>query len=327
MKRLVDSYGRLIDRIRISVTDRCDLRCMYCMPVSVDNFTPEDQLLDYDEITEAVRFLRENAGLSRVRLTGGEPLLRPELHLLVEKLSRLDLDEIVLTTNGQLLRTHARKLREAGLKRVNVSVDSLDPARFREIRRGGELRKTLDGIDTALAEGLAPLKLNVVLMKGWNEEEAVSLVRFGLDRGVRVRFLELMSIGEAGPIFGDRFVGMDTVLDRLRGVFDLEEMPRVDGGTSLDFRIKGVEGEESVIGFVAPVTRPFCSRCGRLRLSASGVMRGCLMNAAGVDLKPILRGRAETRSESLQEALIKVVRAKPELSDMESCVSMHELGG
>lgn len=324
-----DGYGRVIDRLRISVTDRCDLRCVYCMPAKGVRFSPSADLLRFEEIEEVVRFLAEEAGLRRVRITGGEPLVRPGLVDLVGRLSRLGLEELAMTTNAQRLGPVAEELRRAGLTRVNISIDSLDGERFRRLGRAGDLARTVEGIDAALRAGLGPVKLNMVLLRGWNDDEIVDVVRFAAERDVEIRFLELMAIGEASPWHERRFVSMEEALGRLREVWRLEERPLSPGSTAVEYDLSNGNGFRGAVGFIAPVTRPFCSHCRRLRLAADGLLRGCLMNAGGVDLKPLLRGgeEGEEREERLRTALRSAIAEKPWVSDMETGVRMNALGG
>jgi cyclic pyranopterin phosphate synthase len=323
-----DPRGRTIDSLRLSVTERCNLRCAYCLPAGPVSFASEEELLTAEEIEEAVRFLVERAGLRRVRITGGEPLLREDLLDLVGRLRPLNLQDLSLTTNGQLLVSRARALRDAGLDRVNVSLDSLDPERFRNVRRGGDVKKTVEGIHAALDAGLVPIKVNVVLLKGTNDGEIVEFARFGMKRGIEVRFLELMAIGEAASTHEGRFLSMDEALGRLRASFRVEELPRPDGSPSIPFAVSDGNGLGGTIGFIAPVSRPFCNACRRLRLSATGLLRGCLMNAGGVALAPILQnGAGDDRRRGLEEALRRAVDEKPWVSAMRTGVRMNTLGG
>ncbi|MFH1276873.1 MAG: GTP 3',8-cyclase MoaA [Candidatus Eisenbacteria bacterium] len=322
-----DGYGRVIDRLRVSVTDRCDLRCVYCMPARGARFSPSADLLSFDEIESVVRFLVEKAGLRRVRITGGEPLVRPGLVGLVGRLAGLGLEDLAMTTNAQLLAPVAEDLRKAGLARVNVSLDSLDGERFRRLGRAGEVARTIEGIDAAIRAGLRPVKLNMVLLRGWNDDEIVDVVRFAAERKVEVRFLELMAIGESSPWHEKRFLPMDEAVKRLREVWRLDETPLSPGSTSVTYDVSNGNGFRGAVGFIAPVTRPFCSHCRRLRLSADGLLRGCLMNPGGVDLMPVLRGEGTEREEGLRRALHRAIAEKPWVSDMETGVGMHALGG
>lgn len=322
-----DDFGRVIDRLRVSVTDRCDLRCVYCMPAAGLRFLPREDLLGFDEIEEVVGFLARRAGLRRVRITGGEPLVRPGVPSLVARLARLGLEDIAMTTNAQLLAASARELKEAGLSRVNISIDTLRPDRFRRLARAGDWERTVDGIDAALGAGLEPVKLNMVVMRGWNDDEIVDAARFAAERGVEIRFLELMSIGEAGPWHDERFMPMEEAVSRLRDVWRLEPSISEEGSTSVTYAMTNGNGFRGTVGFIAPVTRPFCAHCRRLRLSAGGALRGCLMTSGGVDLKPVLRGGGPDREEALFRAVREAVLAKPWVSGMETGVRMHTLGG
>jgi cyclic pyranopterin phosphate synthase len=323
-----DGFGREIDSLRVSVTDRCDLRCVYCMPARGARFVPRDALLTVEEITDVVRFLAGHAGLRRVRITGGEPLVRPDLPDLIEKLAELPLEDLALTTNGQLLAPKARLLKRLGLRRVNISIDSLEQERFRHVVRGGDLEKTLAGVDAAAEAGLRPIKLNVVLLKGMNEEEIVELVRYGVEREIEVRFLELMAIGVASSFHKARFLSMDEALAGLRRVYRLEEIPRPPGSTSLSFGVSNGNGLRGTLGFIAPVSRLFCTQCRRLRLSATGTLRGCLMNAGGIEIAPILREASQgDRRAALADALRRAILEKPWVSGMKTNVGMHTLGG
>lgn len=323
-----DARGREITCLRLSVTDRCNLRCVYCMPPTGTRLVPKSELLTYDEIVRVVRFLVESSGLTRVRITGGEPLVRPDIPWLVERLAGLGLEEVTLTTNAQLLPRHAQTLKSAGLRRVNISIDSLKPDRFRKLTRASDHGRTLEGIEAALAAGLTPVKLNVVLMKGSNDDEVVDFVRFVMDRDLEVRFLELMSIGQAAPFHEERFVPMESAVESLDKVFRLSEMPRTSGSTSIRYAVSNGNGQRGLVGFIAPVTRPFCAECGRLRLGATGLLRGCLMSAEGIDLKVVLRGSKEGEVEKgLRRAVWAAVCQKPWTSEMETREGMHMLGG
>lgn len=323
---LVDKHGRLADRLRIGLTDRCDLRCTYCMPLHGNVFAPKSELLTNEEIVRVSRFLVKRTGLTRIRLTGGEPLLHPGLEDLVRDLATLDIEDLAMTTNAQLLADHAEGLARAGLRRVNVSLDTLDSARFDSMARVGKLSRTLEGIDAAIEAGLGPVKLNCVVMRGDNDDEVADLVRYALDRDVELRFLELMSIGEAAAFHGEKFVSSEDTRARLAREFTIEERPFEPGETAHVFGIRNGTRAGSV-GFISPVSKPFCTSCRRLRLSGTGVLRGCLMNGAGPDVRAILRSGDADWEEQLARTALTAINQKPWLSTMETQVAMHRLGG
>ena len=276
--------------LRVSVTDRCSLRCTYCVPARrVPVASPEDLLSD-EEILRVVLALDAHFGLEQVRITGGEPLLRPDLDRLVSMLSEAGVPDLALTTNGQQLAGLAERLRRAGLKRVNVSLDSLEPRTFASITRGGLLERTLSGIAAAQAAGLKPLKLNMVVMRGRNDDEVVDLMRFAIEHDCQMRFLELMPIGEAAAGFEDLFVPTSEVQERLREDFTLVAMPAVHAETSRNFSVRDRSGRSAIAGFISPYSEPFCLGCRRLRLTSTGVLIGCLARAEGMSVVPLLRG-------------------------------------
>ncbi len=319
--------SRPIRVLRVSVTDRCDRRCVYCMPPEGVALYSHDEILRLEEIVDAVRLLKERFGLRRVRLTGGEPLLRRGVVDLVRMLSELGLDQVLLTTNGLRLAELAGPLRDAGLSRVNVSLDSLDPATYRRITRGAELRPVLEGIDAARAAGLTPLKLNTVVLRGENDRELCGLVRFAMEKGVVVRFLELINLGEAARIHAERFVPLHEVLATLREEFEVESTERVGSSPSMRvmLRERG-SGARVEIGVIASETRPFCSLCDRLRLTARGELRGCLMSDAGVDLRGWLRS-AERRGEEFDDLVRRAFAAKPARRAASASHLMCKVGG
>jgi len=281
--------------LRISVTDRCQLRCRYCMPFDGVTRNSHEEILTFEETARFAGLVRERFGLTKVRLTGGEPLVRAVIEKLVAMLAAERIPEIALTTNGQLLSERAGVLKRAGLRRVNVRLDSLDPATFRGLTRGGELGKTLAGIEAALAAGLTPVRLNVTVLRGVNDGELVELARFGLRAGCEVRFIELMPIGEATELFPERFVSSADARERIAGTLTLRPAPYRRGESSRNYVARdasGGEGREGVVGFISPCTAPFCSGCRRLRLTPTGRLLGCLARSEGVELMPLLRGTA-----------------------------------
>ncbi|MBI1952656.1 MAG: GTP 3',8-cyclase MoaA [Candidatus Omnitrophica bacterium] len=310
MKPLLDSFGRRIEYLRISVTDRCNLRCVYCLPREPVSWLPRQEILRFEEILEVVRAGAE-LGLTRVRLTGGEPLLRPGLTDLVAGLAQVPgLRDLALTTNGVLLARQAGVLARAGLKRVNVSLDTLDPQRFAAVTRFGKIDDVLAGIEAALEAGLAPVKINVVVMRGVNDDEIVPMARLAWERPLHVRFIELMPIGEY--FTRERLVSSREILERLTALGPLEPAePAAGCGPARTFRWAGAKGTVGVIG---AVTQAFCAGCNRLRLTASGQLRPCLDDDSAVDLKEALRPKVD--AARLAKQILRAVAAKPEMHGM-----------
>lgn len=274
-KRLTDGYGRIHDYLRISVTDRCNLRCVYCMPAEGMEFEPDSRLMTFGEIEEAVRVMA-GLGVRKLRLTGGEPLTRKGLEELVARLAAIPgIEDIALTTNGIFLARKAEALKAAGLNRVNISLDSLREDRFRAITRGGDLQKVLDAVQASLRAGLDPVKLNVVLMKGYNEDEITDFLRLTLDSKVAVRFIEYMPIGGDGEAWRKHYVPLTSVLKQCKRQGWLTEREHgTDGnGPAEYYRIRGAAG---VFGLIHPVSEHFCGSCNRLRLTADGYLKTCL---------------------------------------------------
>ncbi|WP_084667212.1 GTP 3',8-cyclase MoaA [Thermanaeromonas toyohensis] len=284
-----DTFGRRINYLRVSVTDRCNLRCRYCMPEEGVPLKNHDDILRLEEIVRLVQAALQ-VGIKRIRLTGGEPLVRKNLVSLVRELASLPgLEEISLTTNGQLLESLALPLKEAGLKRVNISLDTLQPDRYSFITRGGSIEAVWRGIRAALAAGLVPVKLNVVVVRGFNEDEILDFASLALREPLHVRFIELMPIGTAaGEYFG--YVPLQEIWKRLAANFKLEPMLDLPGnGPARSFRVAGGPGS---VGFIGALSEHFCSRCNRLRLTADGKLRPCLYWQAEVDMKTPLRSGA-----------------------------------
>ena len=274
--------------LRVSITDRCQFRCGYCMPVEGVTLHPHDAILRYEEIADLVRILKGIVPLAKVRLTGGEPLLRKDVDHLVALLAALGIPELALTTNGQLLAKLAAPLRAAGLTRVTVSLDSLNETTYRRLTGGGELAKTLNGIDAALQCGLTPVKLNMVVMRGENDSEILDLVAFAMARGVEVRFLEVMPIGIAQPHHAQWFVPTTEVQSKIQACYHLEPIPRTTGSTSRNFQIRDGASRSARVGFISACSNPFCQDCNRLRLTSDGRLIGCLAADHGVAIRSLL---------------------------------------
>jgi cyclic pyranopterin phosphate synthase len=284
---LVDGFGRVHRDLRISVTDRCNFRCTYCMPAEGMHWLPRSELLTFEEIERVARVMVDRFGLESIRLTGGEPLVRAHLPVLVAKLAGLGVD-LSMTTNGSALAQHAHELRDAGLGRVNVSLDSLRRERFTEMTRRDELDRVLAGIEAARRAGFAPVKVNCVVVRGVNDDEVVDFARFGRDGGVEVRFIEFMPLDADGRWTGTSVVSQDEIVDTIGSVFPLAPVQR---GHEPAERFRYLDGAGTV-GVIPSVTRPFCESCDRVRLTAEGDLRSCLFSLTETDLRGALRSGA-----------------------------------
>jgi len=292
---LRDGFGRVLDYLRLSVTDRCNLRCVYCLPAAGAAFAPAADALSPAEIERLVRVGR-GLGIDKVRLTGGEPLVRPDIHEIVDRLSRLDLADLSLSTNGVLLAPRAARLKAAGLRRVNVSLDTLDAGRFRRMTRFGELSAAREGIAAALDAGLGPVKINVVVAKGLNEDEIPGFVELARRRALHVRFIELMPIGETGFFGPERWLPLPEIVAAC-GALTPCAGPR-GFGPARYYRPAG--GGEGTVGFIGALSCDFCGACNRLRLTSAGRLVPCLAAEQGVDVRtPLREGRSDAALESL----------------------------
>ena len=286
---LRDLYYRPVKDLRISVTDRCNYRCTYCMPFDEYVWIEKDQILTYEEITRIARiFVR--LGVEKIRLTGGEPLVRKDLEQLIGRLSTLEgLEDLCLTTNGSLLAEKAAPLKSAGLRRVNLSLDTLDPQKFRRITQRGDLAKVLEGLFAAKNLGF-PIKINAVIERGVNDDDILDLVEFSRRNGFAIRFIEYMDVGNSNSWKSDRMVPKDEILAKVRSRFALREVGRDDGSApSVDYEFLDGSGD---LGIIASVTEPFCSSCTRIRLTADGKLVTCLFSEVGHNLKALLRSEA-----------------------------------
>ena len=304
MTGILDSFGRSINYLRISVTDRCNLRCLYCMPPEGVPQMPHSEILSYEEIRTVVRAAAE-LGINRIRLTGGEPLVRAELHKLIKMLSQIEgIEELSLTTNGTFLKKYALEFKQAGLSRVNVSLDTLKADKFRYITRLGALEDVLEGIEAAKEAGFEPVKINTVIMRGINDDEIRDFARMTYKEGCHVRFIELM------PFKGvAEFVPSIELRQHISLLGKLEPCVSITGnGPATYYRLAGAKG---TIGFISPLTEPsFCSRCNRMRLTPDGKLRPCLLGEDEIDLKLPLRNNASM--EELKSLILKAVASKPE---------------
>ncbi|PKN35511.1 MAG: GTP 3',8-cyclase MoaA [Deltaproteobacteria bacterium HGW-Deltaproteobacteria-19] len=301
---------RNINYLRVSVTDRCNLRCIYCMPKEGLSLLGHNDILRYEEILRVVRAAMPE-GITKVRLTGGEPLARKGLAEFISTLTGLKgLTDISLTTNGILLADHAEAIYQAGIRRINISLDSLNPERYRTITRGGSLETVLRGIRKAAEVGFSPIKINIVLMKGTNDDEILDFAKATLRWPYQVRFIEMMPIGRDNTEAVTEYLSNDVALDRIGRMFKLDYLGEngapENRGPARRYRIEGAKGE---IGFISPISHEFCDNCNRLRLTADGHLRACLLSDDEIDLKPELRSGC---SDEVLKALIrKAIASKP----------------
>lgn len=339
-----DSFGRRIDYLRISLTDRCNLRCVYCMPPEGVAWKPHDEILTLEEI-ERFAAIAVEEGVSKIRLTGGEPLVRKGVVGHVRRLKRLTgLEAIALTTNGTLLARYAQPLAQAGLTRVNISIDSLDPTVFERVTRGGRLSDALAGLDAAFEAGMGPVKVNVVVVRSL-DQDLLGFARMTLDRAVHVRFIEYMPVGEVGDAgeggcdsAGDGWTPADHVpaseiLDRLTdaglaaGIGALEPVARDDApggwGPARYYRFWGARG---TVGVITPLSHHFCGECNRLRLTADGRLRACLFSDDEIDVRTVLRGGSD---EDVRALIRSALASKPASHNMRigTARGMSQIGG
>jgi GTP 3',8-cyclase len=287
---LVDPFGRVVRDLRISVTDRCNFRCTYCMPEEGMTWLPREEVLTFEEIERVARLMVERYGVDSIRLTGGEPTVRAHLPVLVAKLAALSTRrhpvDMALTTNGATLRLIADELRSAGLDRINISLDTLDRERFIEMTRRDELHRVLDGIDAASEAGFAPVKINTVVQRGVNDDELVDLATFGRERGVEVRFIEFMPLDASGGWTSQSVVGQDEIVATIDAVYPLEPVPSRGAAPADRWRYRDGQG---TVGVIPSVTKPFCGDCDRVRLTADGQFRTCLFATDEFDLRRAMR--------------------------------------
>jgi len=288
MAMLRDGYNRLIKDVRISVTDRCNFRCTYCMPSDEYEWIDKKEILRFEEITRLAKIFVQ-LGVEKIRLTGGEPLVRRNLELLVAELARIPgLEDLCLTTNGSLLSEKIEGLEKAGLRRINVSIDTLNPEKFERITKRGDLDKVLEGLFAAKSCGLGPIKINAVIERGVNDDDILDLVEFSRENGFSMRFIEYMDVGNTNSWTSEKLVSKKEILEKIRARFPLREVGRENGSApAVDYEFTDDHGE---VGIVASVTEPFCATCNRARLTADGKLVTCLFSSVGHDLKALLRG-------------------------------------
>jgi cyclic pyranopterin phosphate synthase len=314
VRDLVDPFGRTIRDLRISVTDRCNFRCTYCMPAEGMQWLPKSEVLSFEELEHVARLCVQRYGVDGIRLTGGEPTVRAHLPVLVAKLAALTVPrdsasplagqpiDLALTTNGATLTNCVDELKAAGLGRVNISLDTLDRAKFETMTRRDELVRVLEGIDAATAAGFSSVKINAVIERGVNDDEILDLANFGRTKGVEVRFIEFMPLDAEGHWVNDKVVSQDEIVERIAAVHPLESVP-ARGAAPAD-RWRYLDGRGTV-GVIPSVTKPFCGDCDRVRVTADGQFRTCLFATTEFDLRSVLRSGLQGRE--LDDAVAEVI--------------------
>jgi cyclic pyranopterin phosphate synthase len=303
---LIDPFGRSIEYVRLSVTDRCDLRCSYCIPKGFKGFDEPDHWLTFDEIERVIGIFGK-LGVKRIRLTGGEPLVRKDMPRLAARLAALPgIEDLSLSTNATRLDKHAAELKAAGVSRINVSLDTLRAERFKQITQG-KLDKVMSGLMAAKQAGLNPIKINMVVMAGVNDDEVEDMVEFCLEHGFTLRFIETMPMGDTGRLASSHYVNLQTVKQHLAKHFELIPGVMPGGGPA---RYVQVAGTELRIGFITPISQHFCETCNRVRLSADGTLYLCLGQNDKVELRPLLRSGIS--DAELEQAIIDAIAIKPE---------------
>lgn len=320
---MIDSFGRKINYLRISVTDLCNLRCKYCMPENGIDKKCHDQILRNEEIIEIVRVMAE-LGVEKVRITGGEPLIRKGIIDIIKEISGFEgIHEVVMTTNGELLESMADMLKEAGLDRVNISLDTFDPEKFRDITRRDSLDKVLRGIEKAIEVGLSPVKINTVLIGGVNDDEVEDFVSLTIDKPIDVRFIELMPIGEASDWNKERFISTTEVLRRVPSL-----NPVVGKDKSSPAKYYKLPDSVGNVGLIDPISCSFCVNCNRIRVTSDGKLKLCLHSDIEIDLLTALRSGAD-----LKNLILESIKVKPEKHLMETedftpiTRNMNRIGG
>jgi len=290
-RELKDTFGRVADDLRISITDRCNFRCIYCMPAEGLKWLAREDLLRFEEITRLARIFVHRYGVRTIRITGGEPLVRVKVEELVGMINDLDPTlDITMTTNGVLLREKAQKLADAGLKRINISLDTLSLERFHEIARSDAFKRTMDGIEAASEAGLKPIKLNMVVMKGKNDDEVVDFARLARDKGYEVRFIEFMPLDGDNIWTNEQVVPSRRIQEQIEDLFPLVPVTDLRPGPAT--RFKFADGAPGGVGFISSVSQAFCTTCNRIRLTAEGGLRTCLFSLTETPLRDLMRSGA-----------------------------------
>jgi cyclic pyranopterin phosphate synthase len=331
MNQIVDPFNRKITYLRVSVTDHCNYRCHYCRDEDHQTHTKKSQVLTFEEIARIVRLFAE-LGVTKVRLTGGEPLLRKDILDLTRMLGEIPgLSDIPLSTNAHLLPAMALKLKNHGINRANISIDSLIPERFKEITRDGDLETVINGIDAAISVGMKPIKLNMVVMKGTNDDEIESMIEFAINRGLDLRFIETMPIGLAGIEAVDRHLSEKDILNRVYSAYGDRLISQDSKQTDGPAKTLKIEGTNTSIGTISAVSNNFCSSCNRVRLTAKGELILCLGQKDSVSLRDAIRSGME--DQEVKQLILNAITKKPEKHFFDSVVDnisnrqMVEMGG
>jgi cyclic pyranopterin phosphate synthase len=327
--KLIDGMGRTIVNLRISVTDRCNFRCTYCMPADNVEFMDRSSLLSFEEIQRIAQIV-SRMGINRLRLTGGEPLMRKNLPVLIKMLSEVDgIDDIAMTTNAYFLKDQAQSLKDAGLKRLNVSLDALDPEKFRDVNRRDCLQSVLDGLDTARKVGFKSIKINAVAVRNFSETEIMGLVEMGRSEGFEIRFIEFMPLDSDKIWERDKVLFGHEIIDMIKKNYELVPIDNsLEIGPASEYNFADGKGK---VGIITAVSNPFCDHCNRIRMTADGKLRTCLFSTNETDLKELIRSGAtdENIINALNQAvLIKEPGHKINLDDFERPTrAMHAIGG
>ena len=327
--KLIDGMGRTIVNLRISVTDRCNFRCTYCMPADNVEFMDRSNLLSFEEIQRVAQIV-SRMGINRLRLTGGEPLMRKNLPVLIKMLNEVDgIDDIAMTTNAYFLKDQAQSLKDAGLKRLNVSLDALDPEKFRDVNRRDCLQSVLDGLDTARKVGFKSIKINAVAVRNFSETEIMSLIEMGRSDGFEIRFIEFMPLDSDKVWERDKVLFGHEIVNIIKENYELVPIDNsLEIGPASEYNFADGKGK---IGIITAVSNPFCDHCNRIRMTADGKLRTCLFSTKETNLKELIRSGAtdETIIETLKQAvLVKEPGHKINLDDFERPTrAMHAIGG
>lgn len=304
---LIDNYNRVINYLRLSITDFCNLNCVYCRPYREIIKKSYDDILKYEEIIRLVK-LFVKLGINKIRLTGGEPLIKKDLEYIIKEiLKNKEIEDFSLTTNGTLLAKKAALLKETGLKRINISLDSLNPIKYQEITQGGRIKDVLGGIKEAIKVGFDPIKINIIPLKGVNDEEIIDFATFAIENKLQIRFIEFMPLGKSQDYWKSKFLPTEFIKMELKKIFHLiPEKIFLKGNHTEYFRIKDTEG---IIGFINPISNHFCDNCNRLRITPDGKIRLCLESEEEVDIKELIR--ANSNDNEIMNKIIQAVKLKP----------------